>query len=79
MPAALLEPTTMAEPKHRTLSVKLEMDVVEAARIVTAYRDESMTELLSKILRPILAKMEQDEMAKRMKATRKATKEGGEE
>ncbi|WP_165071848.1 hypothetical protein [Paludisphaera rhizosphaerae] len=69
--AALLEQTPMAGDKPRTLSVKLEMDVVESARIVTAYRDESMTELLSAILRPVLAQMEQEEMAKRMKATRK--------
>lgn len=64
--AALME-LPMATDKPKTLSVKLEMDVIEAARIVTAYKGESMTELLSGILRPVLAKMEQDEMAKRMK------------
>lgn len=68
MTALCMESTPMAGEKPRTLSVKLEMDVVEAARIVTAYRDESMTELLSAILRPVLSKMEAEEIAKRMKA-----------
>lgn len=68
--AAVLE-LPMAEDKPKTLSVKLEMDVIESARIVTAYKGESMTELLSKILRPILAKMEQEEIAKRSKEAKK--------
>ena len=50
------------------LSAKLPADVVETARIVAAYRGESMADLLGDILRPILAKMEQEEMAKRSKA-----------
>jgi hypothetical protein len=66
MPTALME-MPMATDKPKTLSVKLELDVIESARIVTAYRGETMTELLSRILRPVLAKMEQDESAKRHK------------
>lgn len=61
----------MAKESPKTLSVKLEMDVVESARIVSACRSESMTELLSTLLRPTLQKMEREEMAKRMKATQK--------
>lgn len=72
MPAALLSAPPMPPSKQQTQSVKLEIDVVEAARIVTAFRNVSMTELLSEILRPALAKMEQEEMAKRMKSSRKA-------
>jgi len=63
------EPRAMAKrPAPKTLSVKLEMDVIESARIVAAYRGESMTELLSRILRPVLMKMEEEETAKRSKA-----------
>lgn len=51
----------------RTLSIKLVADVVEAARIVAAYRGEPMTEMLSDILRPILVKMEAQEVARRAK------------
>ena len=72
MTALLSRAPAMSTEKPRTLSVKLETDVVEAARIVTAFRDESMTELLSGILRPVLAKMEQEEIAKRVKATKRA-------
>lgn len=57
------------KPKTQTLSVKLHMDVIEAARIVSAYRNESMTDLLSEALRPILAEMEREEVAKRSGAT----------
>jgi hypothetical protein len=66
MPATL-EALAMAD-KPKTLSVKLEMDVVESARIVAAFRNVPITELLSAILRPELVKMERDEMAKRVKA-----------
>jgi hypothetical protein len=58
----------MADTTPKTLSAKLPMDVVEAARIVAAYRNEQIGDLLGGILRPILAKMEQEEQAKRTKA-----------
>jgi hypothetical protein len=68
----------MAGEKAKTLSVKLEMDVVESARIVAAYRGKTITEMLSEILRPILAKMEHDEASKRQRQTMKKEKtEGG--
>jgi hypothetical protein len=57
----------MAKEKPGTLSVKLTIDVIESARIVAAYRNESMTELLSDLLRPILAQLEREEVAKRNK------------
>jgi len=59
-----LEPP-MAEEKPRTLSVKLPIDVIEMARIVSACRNESMTDMLGDLLRPTLAKMQQEEFAKR--------------
>ena len=60
----------MTDEKIKTLSTKLHLDVVEAARIVAAFRGASITEMLSDILRPILEKMEQEETAKRAKAKR---------
>jgi hypothetical protein len=57
----------MADDKPKTLSVKLPMDVVESARIVSAFRGEPMTEMLGELLRPILARMEREEIAKRTK------------
>jgi hypothetical protein len=67
MASALVESPMNAE-KPKTLSVKLHYDVVEAARIVSAYRGESMTDMLSDLLRPVLATMEQEETAKRSQA-----------
>lgn len=52
-------------------SVKLPADVMESARIVAAYTGESMAEMLGDILRPVLARREREEAAKREKATRK--------
>lgn len=61
----------MATEKPKTLSVKLRTEVVEAARIVSAYSGDQITDLLSNILEPILAKMEQEEHAKRAKAQKR--------
>ena len=66
MQAAVLE-QPMADDKPKTLSVKLPMDVIEAARIVSAYRGVTMGDMLADILRPVLAKMEREEVAKRSK------------
>lgn len=70
MPTMLLEPTmTTDEPKTtKVQSVKLEMDVLESARIVASCRRESLAAMLSAILRPIITKMEREEMTKRLKA-----------
>jgi hypothetical protein len=65
----------MAENKPATLSVKLHVDVVESARIVAAYRNETITDLLSSLLRPALADMEAVEVEKRRKGEGK--KAGG--
>jgi hypothetical protein len=74
MSTALLE-SPMATEKPKTLSVKLHMDVIESARIVAAYRGDSMTDMLSDILRPILAEMEREETTRRAKS--RATKGKG--
>jgi hypothetical protein len=55
----------MATEKLKAMSVKLPMDVIESARIVSAYRGQTMADLLGDILRPALVKMEQEEVAKR--------------
>lgn len=69
MTTALLD-RPMADEKPKTLSVKLRMHVIESARIVAAYRNETITDLLSDILEPILAQMEREEVAKRSKGGR---------
>jgi hypothetical protein len=61
---ALLDPP-MSDKKASTLSVKLHMDVIESARVVAAINNESMTDLLSGILRPVLTKMEEEAVRKR--------------
>ncbi|MBX9627460.1 MAG: hypothetical protein K2X82_26905 [Gemmataceae bacterium] len=63
--ATLDAPMADDKPKSATLSVKLDHDVVEAARIVAAFRNETMTDMLSGILRPILEEMERQAIAKR--------------
>lgn len=73
MATALLDPP-MADEKPKTMSVKLPMDVIESARIVAAYRGETMADLMADILRPELARMEQDEMARRTQATQAGNK-----
>lgn len=67
----------MMVEKPRTLSVKLHMDVVESARIVAAFQpDTTMSDILSDILRPILARMEAEAMARRMGQTKPPTGKG---
>jgi hypothetical protein len=64
MSTALLD-EPMAAEKPKAMSVKFPMDVIESARIVSAYRGETMADRLGEILRPALAKMEQEEIARR--------------
>jgi hypothetical protein len=75
MTAEILDPP-MADEKPKTLSVKLHMDVIEAARVVAALENVSMTDLLSNILRPILAKREDEVLVKRAKARKKGETKG---
>lgn len=58
-------------------SVKLHMDVIETARIVSAYRNETLTDMLGNMLRPLLTRMEQEEVAKRSKTAEAPKKERG--
>jgi plasmid stability protein len=60
--------TDMTTEKPKTQSLKMPMDVIESARIVAAFKGQSMADLVGDILRPALAKMEKEEMAKRTKA-----------
>ncbi len=78
MSTSLLELPLMGKKTEGTQPIRLRAEVVEAARIVSAYRGENMTDMLSDILRPILAKMEAQEVAKRAKGSnRKAVTDGG--
>ncbi|MFI5454197.1 MAG: hypothetical protein ACHRXM_01980 [Isosphaerales bacterium] len=75
MPTAILD-LPMADEKPKTMSVKLPMDVLESARIVSAFRGGTMTDLMADILRPALAKMEQEEMARRSQSAAKRKSAG---
>ena len=44
------------KPKRNDLAVKIDADVVKLARIVAAYDDVPMAELMSEALRPYLLK-----------------------
>jgi hypothetical protein len=63
------------EKKPATLSVKLDRAVIEAARVVAALRGVTMTALLSDLLRADVARLEDEEIAKRARA--KPPKGGG--
>jgi hypothetical protein len=53
--------------KKKGISVQIDDDVVKSAKLVSALTDKPMATLISEILRPVLAKMEAEEMAKRMR------------
>jgi hypothetical protein len=55
--------------KGKGISVQIDDDVVKSARVVSALTDKPMSALISDILRPVLAKMEQEEIAKRSQVT----------
>lgn len=61
---------TLREPmaKKKGTSVQIDDDVVKTARVVAALVDKPMATLISEILRPILLKMEGEELAKKMAA-----------
>jgi hypothetical protein len=63
MGPALKEPPPVA--KKKGVSVQIDEDVVKSARLVSALIDRPIAALISEILRPILAKMEAEELAKR--------------
>jgi hypothetical protein len=69
MSTELMDLPMATNNKPKTMSIKLPMDVIESARIVSAYRGGTMTDLMGDILRPALAKMEQEEIAKRTQVT----------
>lgn len=64
MPIDLLDPPSMAD-KAKIVPAKIHADVLESARIVAAYKGVPIQDLLSDILRPILANMEREEIQKR--------------
>jgi len=57
--------TVMEKP--RTEAVKIANDVLESAKLVATMRKQRVSDLLTEILRPIVAKMEKAEIAKRTK------------
>ena len=67
------DPKTMARPND--VVVKLEKDVVDAARLVAAHRGVTMAEYLSTLLRPLVLR-DQAEMAKEILAPKKPKEMG---
>jgi hypothetical protein len=65
MTTAVAEKPMADEKEPKTLSVRLHMDVIKSARIIAAYQGVQMTDLLSDILRPVLARIEKQEVDKR--------------
>ncbi len=50
-----------------TVQVRVSQDVAELAQIVAAFRRMRVSDLLTEILRPILTRMESEEIAKRQR------------
>jgi hypothetical protein len=70
--------------KADRLSIKLDADLVQSARLIAALTGEDQQDLLARILRPILTRMEAEELAKRVasglpapKRSRRKAGEGG--
>jgi hypothetical protein len=53
--------------KKKGVSVQIDEDVVKSARLVSALVDRPMSALISEILRPVLTRMEAEELGKRMR------------
>lgn len=70
---ALMSPEPMAKKssKSGTTPVRIALDVARDAAIVAAYEDKSVPDLLSEILRPVLAKKADEYAAKRLKSSPK--------
>jgi hypothetical protein len=54
--------------KRNDVTVKVDADVIRDAKLVAVYRGTSVAELLSDILRPIVAKLLEEEQEKSRKA-----------
>ena len=72
MNATLQDPQAMT--KKKGVSVQIDEDVVKTARVVSALVDKPIAALVSEILRPALARMEQEEFAKRTQGVQAAPK-----
>jgi hypothetical protein len=65
MSVGLLDQTMTTEKSEPpSMSVRLPLDIIRTARVVTSFRGGAMSDLLADILRPILEKMKQEEIAK---------------
>lgn len=78
MSPALMEPPPMARKKTPSRQVRVAEDVAQSADVVAACRGQVTSDLLTEILRPILARMEAEELAKRVGGGEpRAPKKGG--
>ena len=62
------EPMAKKAQKIDTTPVRLAIDVARDAAVVAAYEDKSVPDLISEILRPVLAKRAHDHAANKLKA-----------
>lgn len=67
----------MSRKKPETAQIRLGVDVIESARIVAAHHGEQPGDFITEYLRPRLAEMERELMAKRARELAQAG--GGEE
>jgi len=73
MTTALLD---QAMDKRNDVTAKIDAEVVRDAKLVAVYRDTSVAELLSEILRPIVARMLDEEQAKHSRGSRGSRAKG---
>jgi hypothetical protein len=57
------------KPKRNDVPVKMDAEVLRVARIVAAYEDVPLAELISETLRPILAKKLEAHQGKKTRRT----------
>lgn len=63
--------------KKKVASVQIAEDLVKSLRIVSALVDKPMATLIDEILRPVVERMESEEVAKHAKAHAAQQKKGG--
>jgi hypothetical protein len=69
--------TATASPGMKTLSVKLDEDVVASARIISAATGEPINTLLSRLLRPALQELEEKALQDRERERKSKAKRPG--
>lgn len=69
-------PKAKDKAKPSTLSVKLNMDVIELARVVAAIDNRPIGEMVSELVRPILTRMRRERMTRILQSDQAKGEEG---